>query len=181
MRSGARTRAASHPGSSQSRLGHQMSIGHRGQRLSGAGRAGVLSSEAFIPSTPPHVAGNPFGTASPTGGLGCLLTWSVAAQLGCDNNNLPPDRNRTKTSRRLASCSGAVDPDLTNRARLTSRQRVRRHETAVERGCVRSGAHRRLSWRLTMARSPMGARSTRHRSGARVWCSGLVCTARHSD
>src|ERR1039458_6035809 len=28
----------------------------------------------------------------------------------------PPDRNQTKTTRRLASCSGAVDPDLTNRA-----------------------------------------------------------------
>src|ERR1017187_516161 len=56
---------------------------HRSQRSPAVGgRAGVLSSEAFIPSTPPHLAGNSFGTASPIGGLG-----------------LPPDLVRRGTAR----------------------------------------------------------------------------------
>src|ERR1035437_8526950 len=44
---------------------------HRSHRSAAVrGRPGVVSSEAFIPSTPPHLAGNSFGTASPIGGLG---------------------------------------------------------------------------------------------------------------
>ena len=56
----------------------------------------------------------------------------------------PLTGTQTKTSRRRASCSGALDPRL-DEPRETHESPARpRHETAVERGCVRSGAHGRV-------------------------------------
>src|SRR5665648_235867 len=50
MRSGGRTRAANHPASSQSRPPHELSNGHTGQRLSGAG---TVSCQVKLSSQPP--------------------------------------------------------------------------------------------------------------------------------
>jgi hypothetical protein len=47
MRSGGRTRAANRPASSQSRPPHELSNGHKGQRLSGAGRVSCRAKPLF--------------------------------------------------------------------------------------------------------------------------------------